>query len=105
MVSAAAAPIAVEEISHHNAVSSTVRSNTFTHEQVAQRAFEIWEREGKIEGRDQEHWFLAIAELTSEACSNHEAEDDVSICDTPQTVRTPRVTSVTGRSHYSVYKL
>jgi hypothetical protein len=32
-------------------------------EQVSQRAFEIWEQEGRPEGRDLEHWLAAEAEL------------------------------------------
>jgi HSP20 family molecular chaperone IbpA len=33
------------------------------HDLIARRAFEIYEREGKIPGRDLEHWFQAEAEL------------------------------------------
>ena len=36
---------------------------TITYEQIAQRAYEIWEREGKPEGKEQEHWFKAEEEL------------------------------------------
>ncbi|MBU1176401.1 MAG: DUF2934 domain-containing protein [Alphaproteobacteria bacterium] len=32
-------------------------------DQIAERAFEIWEIEGKPHGRDQEHWERAEAEL------------------------------------------
>jgi hypothetical protein len=32
------------------------------HHDVATRAYYIWEREGRPEGRDQEHWFRALAE-------------------------------------------
>lgn len=34
-----------------------------TKDQIAQRAFEIWQREGQPHGRDQEHWAQAEAEL------------------------------------------
>jgi hypothetical protein len=34
-----------------------------THDDVALRAYEIWEREGRPAGRDQEHWSLAESEL------------------------------------------
>lgn len=37
-----------------------------THEKITQRAFEIWERQGKPEGREQEHWFRAEEELRKE---------------------------------------
>lgn len=33
---------------------------------VRQRAHEIWEREGRPEGRDREHWKQAEAELQAE---------------------------------------
>jgi hypothetical protein len=32
-------------------------------DQIAQKAFEIWEREGRPQGRDQEHWFEAENEI------------------------------------------
>jgi Protein of unknown function (DUF2934) len=34
-----------------------------THEEISKRAREIWEREGRPEGRDKEHWLQAEAEL------------------------------------------
>ncbi len=37
-----------------------------TFEDISKRAFEIWEREGKPEGRGQDHWFQAEAELRRE---------------------------------------
>jgi hypothetical protein len=46
---------------------SILRDMAVTNEQIAQRAFEIWDREGRPEGRDQEHWFRAEAELTQQA--------------------------------------
>jgi Protein of unknown function (DUF2934) len=36
------------------------------HSEIAQRAREIWEREGRPEGRADEHWHRAIAELAEE---------------------------------------
>ena len=104
MASAAPAPIVVEEVSQQNAVSLEVGSITITHELITQRAHKIWEREGKIGGRDQEHWFQAIVELTSGTVDDgdEEEEDDDSFSGIPQTVRTPMVTSTARRSHYSV---
>ena len=32
-------------------------------ERIAKRAYELWEQDGKVTGRDQEHWFQAEAEL------------------------------------------
>jgi len=40
---------------------------TITYQQIAQRAYEIWEREGKPKGQDQDHWLQAEEELRSEA--------------------------------------
>jgi hypothetical protein len=34
--------------------------------EIALRAYYIWEREGRPEGREQEHWALAQAEILSE---------------------------------------
>ena len=101
MASATAARVALEETSQQNAVSLEVESITIPDEQIAQRAYKIWEREGKIDGRDQEHWFQAIAEVTSEVGDEDEKEGDVAFCIAP-TVRTPRATSAARRSHYSV---
>jgi hypothetical protein len=62
MASIAKAPIVVREIEVGLVVP--------TPEQIAQRAYEIWEREGKVMGRDQEHWSQAIAELSSRPVDN-----------------------------------
>ena len=35
-------------------------------EEISARAYEIWEAEGRPEGRDKEHWFRA-SELVAEA--------------------------------------
>lgn len=32
-------------------------------EQIRRRAYEIWEREGRPEGRESEHWRMAVEEL------------------------------------------
>lgn len=39
---------------------------TITYEQIAERAFEIWKKEGEVEGREQEHWAKAEAQLREE---------------------------------------
>jgi hypothetical protein len=36
-------------------------------ERIRQRAYEIWEREGRPHGRDREHWRQAQAELAGNA--------------------------------------
>ena len=104
MASAATAPITVQETSQQTAQSSKVGPITLTHDQIAQRAHMIWEREGKVGGRDEEHWSQALAELTcgtGDVGDNRDNEEEHS-CGTPQTVRTPLVTSTARRSHYSV---
>ena len=40
---------------------------TTTHEDISRRAREIWEREGRPQGKDMEHWLQAEAELRQEA--------------------------------------
>jgi hypothetical protein len=35
---------------------------TLKHDDIATRAYYIWEQEGRPEGRDQEHWFRALQE-------------------------------------------
>jgi hypothetical protein len=44
-----------------------------TNDQIAQRAFEIWEREGRPQGRDQDHWYQAEAELRKDTVRAAEA--------------------------------
>ncbi len=44
-----------------------------TDEVIAKRAFDIWEREGRPQGRDQEHWFRAECELRTESMKEQEA--------------------------------
>jgi hypothetical protein len=42
-------------------------------EEISARAYEIWESEGRPEGRDKEHWFRA-RELATEASPDEGAE-------------------------------
>jgi hypothetical protein len=53
------------------ATSAATKSTThppkmFPHEVIASRAYQLWEREGRGHGRDQEYWFRAVAELELE---------------------------------------
>lgn len=41
----------------------TMKPLTLKHEDIACRAYQIWEREGKPAGRDESHWFQAQQEL------------------------------------------
>jgi hypothetical protein len=37
------------------------------HEQIEQRAYSLWDADGRPEGRDQDYWFKAVTEIASEA--------------------------------------
>lgn len=51
---------------------------TITHEEISQRARQIWEREGRPEGRDVEHWLQAEEELRRESQGSESARETVS---------------------------
>jgi hypothetical protein len=38
---------------------------SLTKPQIAQRAYEIWQREGEVHGKDQDQWYRAIEELNA----------------------------------------
>lgn len=44
---------------------SETSSSPVSHEAIARRAYEIWEGEGRPDGRAIEHWLLAVSELQS----------------------------------------
>jgi hypothetical protein len=48
---------------------------TVTHEEISRKAREIWEREGRPEGRDKEHWLQAEAELRQESGGGAEPQN------------------------------
>ena len=59
MSAAAAAPISTD--------TPETQVSVITDEQVAQRAYEIYQREGEDQhGNHERHWYQAIEELTSE---------------------------------------
>ena len=41
-------------------------AQTFSSDEIAQRAYEIYEREGRKDGRDMDHWLQAERELRDE---------------------------------------
>jgi Protein of unknown function (DUF2934) len=45
-----------------------------TYEAIRRRAYEIWERNGRPEGRDDEHWREAEAELAAAGDQGNEGE-------------------------------
>ncbi|MDS4073387.1 MAG: DUF2934 domain-containing protein, partial [Defluviicoccus sp.] len=50
-------PVGKQGMSHHD------------QSQIEKRAHEIWEREGRPDGRAEEHWQRAVAELDDEAAA------------------------------------
>ena len=68
MASAAPAPINLKE--------TEVRLVVLMPAQICRRAYEIWEREGKIDGKDQQHWYQAIAELIAVIDPDDDDEED-----------------------------
>lgn len=45
------------------------------HDEISKRAREIWEREGRPEGRDMEHWLQAEAELREKSIKRQPTGD------------------------------
>lgn len=43
-------------------------------EQIRRRAYEIWEREGRPEGRESEHWRMAVEELAAPRANTNTRE-------------------------------
>ena len=61
-----------------------------TEEQIRNRAYEIWEREGQPHGRNLEHWLQAHWELMNEVAAKNGSGDSgkaASASDKPKTVR------------------
>ena len=50
---------------------------TEKHDAIGRRAYEIWEREGRPNGRDREHWFQAERELDSEESTSRTRQEDI----------------------------
>src|SRR5688572_31451411 len=51
--------------------SKTMTNSTPTHDEIAAHAYQIYLREGCVEGRDLEHWLKAEAELRAGAPNGH----------------------------------
>src|SRR5205085_10732844 len=50
--------------------AATANNSTPTHDEIAAQAYEIYLREGCVEGRDMDHWLRAEAELRARANGN-----------------------------------
>ena len=68
MPSAAPAPTILKE--------TEVRLAVLTPAQISRRAYEIWECEGKVDGKDRQHWYQAIAELSAMIAPDDDDEED-----------------------------
>jgi hypothetical protein len=52
--------------SNGNGNASAPDSQIFSSDEIAERAYQIFEREGRMDGRDMEHWLQAERELRME---------------------------------------
>jgi|SRR4051812_9532472 hypothetical protein len=59
-----------------NGNGGSQHDNGISPEAVAARAYDIYEREGRIDGRDMDHWIRAEAELRAEN-ANRSAQGNV----------------------------
>ncbi len=69
-------------------------SKTPTHEEIAARAYQLWEANGRTPGHDQEYWYQAIAHLTANkptgiAQAKREAVPATTAAPSPATPATP----------------
>jgi hypothetical protein len=65
---------AAERGDGNGSASQEAQSNSITTEEIAARAYDIYEREGRVEGRDMDHWLRAEAELRSERSARAKPE-------------------------------
>ena len=61
---------------------------TITYEQICERAYEIWEREGKPLNKDCDHWLQAEEELRAEGLKKQKGRKITSR--DPAMLKTPR---------------
>ncbi|HTG43086.1 MAG TPA: DUF2934 domain-containing protein [Verrucomicrobiae bacterium] len=55
---------------HGSSQFERARDGSITDEDIAARAYEIYEREGRGDGRDMDHWLRAESELRTERRKN-----------------------------------
>jgi len=58
-----------------------IESGHDEHHTVRERAYFIWEHEGRPEGRAYDHWLLAMAEATGEEDDDGFLEDEEKVLD------------------------
>ena len=49
----------------------------FSEDEIRQRAFQLWEQEGRPDGRAEDHWHAAEAELLAKAETNQLTREDL----------------------------
>jgi hypothetical protein len=70
---------------------------THNHEKIRARAHQIWEREGRPEGRDEQHWAQAEHEIANEEAAAEAAEGGLKV--TPYNDPTRPGGPVEGSAH------
>ncbi len=53
---------------------SSLPQSSVRHENVSRRAYSIWERNGRPDGNEQEHWYVAERELMQTGVPSMAAE-------------------------------
>lgn len=64
---------------------------TDQHECIRKRAYEIWEQEGRPEGREEEHWKQAAREMALDSDHTEGGDRANSLNDDPSAARSTRV--------------
>ena len=71
--------------------SSNSREQIFSSDEIAERAYQIFEREGRMDGRDMEHWLQAERELRMERERNEQgrgqSREPMNAQNTPRSAR------------------
>lgn len=67
-------------------------------EEIASRAYTIYEREGRVDGRDMEHWLRAELELKSESLGQRPSLQAGSHASQSTAPRSARLQKASGRS-------
>ena len=63
-------------------------SMTITYDQIAQRAYEIWDKEGRPDGKAREHWLRAEEELRKQGLKKQRGKKIES--EDPAMLKSPR---------------
>lgn len=58
-----------------NQSTASAASSTISADAISQRAYELWENEGRPEGSDQRHWFQAEQQLRENGQSSSRNSD------------------------------